>query len=131
MTEPTSIPATLAAISAYSGQLEADLQTLPLDIRTTVVLALHELLVNIALHGYAGAGGVIEIAVERTDAAIQVTIVDYAPVSFTLPESVAPPDLLDLPEHGMGLFIIYQTFDDVHHEHCAPGNRWQLTRKLN
>ncbi len=130
MQEHTTFAATLDAAAQVSRNLETLLRDLPPDVCAAVVLAVHELLVNIVRHAYAGAPGQIDLAVERSPVAVRFIIVDDAASDFVLPNRVAVPNLLDLPEHGMGLFIIRQTFDHVIHERLCPGSRWELVRIL-
>lgn len=103
---------------------------MPVTLRMEVVLALHELLVNIVAHAYAGAEGQIDLDIQQTADALTLTVTDQAATAFELPESIAAPDLSDLPESGMGLFIIREVFDDVNYMHLAPGNRWILHKTL-
>ncbi|NJL34680.1 MAG: ATP-binding protein [Chloroflexaceae bacterium] len=126
-----TIPATLEAISHMSQDIEADLQYLPADKRGKVVLALHELLVNIAVHAYGGAGGAIDIVLTHTAATLGIVVTDAAATTFTMPTVIRALNPQDLPEHGMGLYIMHQTFDTVRYERLAQGNRWHLTTAVS
>ena len=61
---------------------------------------------------------------------IEFVIRDYATKAFIMPETITPPDPLDLPENGMGLYIIFDTFDTVDYEHMTDGNQWQLKKRI-
>lgn len=125
-----TLDATLESVSSFSQQLEARLERLPLEARTTIVLAIQELLVNVVKHAYAGQPGQIEFALDQADSRLQVVVTDHADNAFQIPERVSAPNPLDLPEHGMGLFIIYQSFDKVQYERGDGQNRWQLVKML-
>lgn len=128
--EKVTFPATLEAISGFTQQLEQRLEMLSLDLRTTIVLALHELLVNIAQHAYGDVAGDITCQLEHTTSQLAVTISDHAEQAFTPPDSLPEPDPLALPESGLGLFIMHQTFDNVTYERLPEGNRWYLVKHL-
>lgn len=125
-----TVPATLEAVSRFSADLEGQLATLPMETRTTLVLAIQELLVNIVEHAYAGAPGNISVKVNGNAKAITFQIEDQAPSTFQMPDEAAVPDPFALPESGLGLYIIEQAFDAVHHQQLAVGNRWSLTKNF-
>ena len=125
-----TLPATLESVSQFSSQLESHLEPLAIDLRTTLVLAVQELLVNIVQHAYAGQPGNINLQITGSGQAISIVIRDYGQTAFILPETISEPDPLSLPEDGLGLFIIQQTFDEVKHERLEIGSRWILTKML-
>lgn len=122
-----TLPATLKAVSQFTHGLETHFQNLELPTRTAVVLAIHELLVNIVQHAYAGAEGQIDLTLMRTNMAMIITINDTAENAFVKPDVVNAPGPQSLPEHGLGLCIVYGAFDTVRYERLARGNRWHLT----
>lgn len=130
MQENLTIPATLEAVSKFTQSLETQLENLSAETRTLIVLALQELLVNVVEHAYAGMTGTIEIIFNLSVSELQVTITDQAQKAFDMPDDIALPDPLDLPEGGMGLFIIHQSFDRVDYKRLSDGNQWQLSKKL-
>lgn len=123
------ISATLKAASEFSQQLENLLAPLPLDVRVNVTLAVQELCVNIVNHAYSGLEGVIEIEVATHEDEFRLTLTDYAPNAYHPPAEISAPDPLELPEHGMGMYIIHKTFDDIQYQHSATGNRWYLMKR--
>jgi len=125
-----NVDATLAAVSQYSAMLEGLLANLPLELRTTSVLAVQELLVNIVRHGYSGAVGQIVIGMALSAKSLEFKVRDDATTPFSMPDTISPPDPLDLPENGMGLFIIQQAFDHVHCERIGKSNHWTLIKHL-
>jgi anti-sigma regulatory factor (Ser/Thr protein kinase) len=125
-----TLDAKLEAVSKSTQQLEIHLQQLALELRTTIVLAVQELLVNIVQHAYDGKQGTIEFAMQQAKDSINIQVRDYAPKAFEKPDQLKAPDPLDLPEHGMGLYIIYQTFDEVAYQRLADGNHWRLVKAL-
>jgi serine/threonine-protein kinase RsbW len=89
------------------------------DFEAEVVSACGEAFNNIAIHGYPGRepGHVtIDVAWDRDRLAI--TFVDDG-IAFD-PRSAAPPDLDDLPERGMGLFIIRTCVDELDYRPGPP-----------
>lgn len=129
MQENTTIDATLANVSSFTQQLESKLDTVDFASRTVIILAIHELLVNVVEHAYDGKHGKIDIQVAVGDM-LKVLIRDYASQGFDIPETIKEPDPLDLPENGMGLFIIYDTFDAVTYQRLEDGNQWELEKAL-
>lgn len=125
-----TITATLEAVSHFGTKLESHLQSLTVDTRTTILLAVQELLVNIVRHAYNGQDGLIHFDMFMSASEISITVVDGALNALDLNEPIAELDPLDLPESGMGLFIIYQSFDTIEYAHLQPGNRWHLVKRL-
>jgi serine/threonine-protein kinase RsbW len=75
------------------------------EFRMHVVSAVGEAFNNIVLHSYAGRNdGVIEMEIHTEPNEIMVEFRDYGE-SFDL-DAVATPDLEQLPESGLGIFII-------------------------
>jgi serine/threonine-protein kinase RsbW len=75
------------------------------EFRMHVVSAVGEAFNNIVLHSYAGRNdGVIEMEIHTEPNEIMVELRDYGE-SFDL-DAVATPDLDQLPESGLGIFII-------------------------
>jgi serine/threonine-protein kinase RsbW len=75
------------------------------EFRMHVVSAVGEAFNNIVLHSYAGRNdGVIEMEIHTEPNEIMVEFRDYGE-SFDL-DAVATPDLDQLPESGLGIFII-------------------------
>jgi len=75
------------------------------EFRSEVVTAVSEAFNNIVLHGYAGRNdGVIELEIRTRPNHISVKLRDFG-TSFDM-SAVPPPRLEDLPESGLGCFII-------------------------
>ncbi|GAB4508368.1 MAG: hypothetical protein OHK0046_00550 [Anaerolineae bacterium] len=130
MEERVTLAATLEHTSKYTQSLETRLQPLPIEVRTGVVLAVQELLVNIVKHAYAGEEGMIDFTLTVSDSVLTVAVVDQGKNAYQLPEEVAEPDMLALPEGGLGLFIMHQTFDDITYTRVAESNHWHLKKRL-
>ena len=130
MHEKVTIPATLEAVSKFTQDLEPRLALIGTENCTLVILAVQELLVNIVRHAYDGDEGDIQFELHLSDQDLNIEISDQATTAFEIPENIQEPDPLDLPEHGMGLFIINQSFDRVKYERLSGGNRWQLMKSL-
>jgi serine/threonine-protein kinase RsbW len=126
----TNLDATLSTVSRFTESLETDLAALSIEVRTGIVLAVQELLVNIVRHAYEGKSGQIEFELDQSDSQILIQVKDDAEKAFEMPETITAPDLLDLPEHGMGLFIIHQAFDTVDYKRTEGRNHWRLMKLL-
>jgi serine/threonine-protein kinase RsbW len=83
------------------------------------VSAFGEAFNNIALHSYrAGPPGDVDIEIESEEDRIVIRLMDTG-TSFD-PASVTPPDMEDLPESGMGLFIMHSFMDEVDYRPGSP-----------
>ncbi len=97
------------------------------DFEAEVVCAFGEAFNNIALHGFRGrTPEPVQIEVDWDDEKLVITCVDNGH-TFN-PDDVAAPDLDELPEHGMGLFIIKSAMDEVDY-HPGPPNVLRLTKR--
>ena len=85
-------------------------------------LGLHELLVNIRNHAYAGGSGAIDIGMTATSTGLTITVTDWG---RRLGE-VDRPHLPHLSEGGYGLTIIDGCFDDVAYRRRSGRNTWTL-----
>jgi len=84
-----------------------------------VVSAFGEAFNNIAIHGYRGGPpGEVDIEIESDEGGIVIRLMDTGS-SFD-PNCVAVPDMADLPESGMGLFIITSFMDEVDYRPGRP-----------
>lgn len=89
------------------------------DLERDVVSAFGEAFNNVVEHGYGGVKpGPVQVEVDWDDERFVVTITDEGR-TFD-PTTVAPPDLDELPESGMGLFIMRACMDDVRYEPGPP-----------
>lgn len=129
MQTQTTLNATLQDASDFSQRLENQLSRLSINDRTAITLAIQELLVNIVLHSYEGQGGQIDITMSLSAGVFTIEVRDYSSTVFSNIVGTAP-DPLDLPEHGMGLFIIQQSFDTVNYTRDNDVNLWQLVKQL-
>ena len=130
MQEKISIVASLEAVSRFTEKLETLFADLPMNNRVEVVLAMQELCVNIVEHAYAGDTGEIHIEIEYIPERVTIIIMDDAENAFSEPPLIKLPDPLSLPESGLGLFIIYHSFDEVEYKRLDSGNRWYLVKRL-
>jgi serine/threonine-protein kinase RsbW len=89
------------------------------DFEAEVVSACGEAFNNIAIHGYRGlAPGVVSIEVAWNPERLTVTFTDDG-LAFD-PTSAATPDLDELPERGMGLYIIRSCMDAMDYRSGPP-----------
>ena len=87
------------------------------DFQIQVVSAVGEAFNNVVLHGYADQAGTIELRIQTGRGRIQVELRDWG-ASFD-PGTVPAPQLDDLPESGLGLYIM-QSFMDIAYRPGRP-----------
>lgn len=98
-----------------------------------LVQAVDEAVTNVAVHGYGGHGGPIELDVDVRDGALVVRIVDDA-APFD-PTRLKPPDL-DAPWRdrrlgGMGVHLMRTMSDEFHHRaRSGGGNELTLVKRI-
>lgn len=120
------VPGTLAyrnialrAVSEACKMAQQELGEAWDELEAHAVSAVGEAFNNVAIHGYDGLdAGYIETAIDWTPEELVIQITDTGH-SFD-PHAVAPPDLDDLPECGMGLFIMKSFMDRVDYEPGPP-----------
>ncbi|MDX2141274.1 MAG: ATP-binding protein [Chloroflexota bacterium] len=125
-----TLPATLEAVSHFVAGIESSFDTLDVSDRTGITLALQELLVNIVVHAYAHLPGDIRVNIQMNDAMVNAVVEDDGPNAYDPERLPKAPDPLDLQEHGMGMFIIQQTFDDVSYARLNTVNHWHLSKRI-
>jgi serine/threonine-protein kinase RsbW len=85
-----------------------------------VVSAIGEAFNNIAMHGYGGAAtGRVDLEITPSRERLTIVLRDTGK-SFD-PHAVPPPDLVHLPESGMGLYIIRSFMDVVEYTAGSEG----------
>jgi len=91
----------------------------PQKFQEEIVSAAGEAFNNTVLHAYRGrVDGRVTIEVEPKADLLEIRIIDNG-TSFDL-SAVPTPELDDLPESGMGLFIIRSFMDDVAYRSGPP-----------
>jgi serine/threonine-protein kinase RsbW len=112
----------LATLRRFIEDASTTLQASPLVI-LDLVQAVDEAATNIIVHGYAGQPGEIEVEIDRYGSRLVICLRDRAPVFD--PTRAPPPDLsLPLekrPIGGLGIFLIRQSVDEIHHQPLASG----------
>lgn len=88
---------------------------------------------NSIRHGYAGASGWVDVAIERAGDRFRVTVKDHAP-AFD-PTTAPDPDLTVPPERrrpgGMGIHLMRQAMDTIEHRpRPGGGNILTMTRRI-
>jgi serine/threonine-protein kinase RsbW len=97
------------------------------DFHAQVVSAVGEAFNNVVLHGYAGrSDGPIDLRISTTGGRIRIELRDWGS-SFD-PSAVPVPNLDDLPESGLGLYIM-KSFMDIDYHPGRP-NLLKLTKRL-
>jgi serine/threonine-protein kinase RsbW len=99
-----------------------------------LLLCVDEACTNIIKHGYEGMNpGSILLDFIRVNDRVEITLTD-----FGHPFEPAPPPRPDVTEAlegdqvgGFGLYIIYETMDDIEYEATPAGNHLRLTKYLN
>lgn len=95
--------------------------------RDEVVSAFGEALNNVVLHGNGPSGGELEVEIELEDDRMTLRLMDYGK-SFD-PTKVRPPDLENLPDSGLGTFIMRSFMDRVSYRAGSP-NILTMTKKV-
>lgn len=89
------------------------------EFEAQTVSAFGEAFNNIAIHGYRGGPpGDVDIEIESDEDGIVIRLMDTGS-SFD-PASIDNPPIDDLPESGMGLFIIKSFMDEVDYSPGSP-----------
>ena len=96
-------------------------------------LAVDEACTNIVTHGYRGMNpGSIILRLEFDPQTVLVTLTDFGhpfePYEPSAPDLEA--GLQDQPVGGFGLFLIYQTMDEVRYETAEDGNHLTFIKYL-
>jgi anti-sigma regulatory factor (Ser/Thr protein kinase) len=114
-----------AEASVETEEAELDLSD---EFDAQIVSALSEAFNNIVMHAYGGRepGDVIIEANVEADV-LHIRLMDYG--QSLDQQSVQPPDLDALPEHGMGLFILRAFVDHFAYKAGSP-NVWSLKKIL-
>jgi len=93
-----------------------------------VVSAFGEAFNNTAIHSFRGrTSGDVDIEIEIGDDFITIRVLDFGN-SYDF-SSVPEPDLENLPESGMGIFIIRSFMDEVSYTVGAP-NILSMTKRV-
>jgi serine/threonine-protein kinase RsbW len=122
------IPATFEAlelVTDYMMQLAAHVDA---ETRSQLVLAVHELCMNIVQHAYAGDDGMIDIRGGWDRARLDIDIWDQGRHHYVTPDEIRPPNIHDYPESGWGIYIVHQVMDSVHYERADEQNHWHLVK---
>lgn len=97
------------------------------EFEAQTVSAFGEAFNNIAIHSYRpGPAGDIDIEIDSDEGGIVIRLMDTGK-SFD-PASVGPPNMEDLPESGMGLFIMHSFMDEVEYNPGRP-NTLRLAKR--
>ncbi|MFO0757397.1 MAG: ATP-binding protein [Byssovorax sp.] len=99
------------------------------DLEAQAVSAVGEAFNNVAIHAYRGVdAGLVDLRIDWTadDLVIELTDTGHG---FD-PGEISPPDLDDLPESGMGLFIIRSFMDDVSYRPGPPNTLRMVKHRI-
>ncbi len=125
-----TIMADFAELHKVSEFVEDVLYQLEAYPRAQMVLAIHELCLNIVEHAYAGVAGKIEIEASDDGGRFEMVVRDDGPNAYIDSSSVTPPDPNDYPEGGWGLYILHQVMDTIKYRRLETGNEWHLLKNL-
>jgi serine/threonine-protein kinase RsbW len=116
-------PLAIALVSALISQVEGASR----EFRNEVVTAFGEAFNNIVIHGYRGrSDGMVDLEADIAPDRISLRILDTGrEVDF---KEVEPPDLLSMPEGGLGVFMIHALVDEVVYRGGVP-NVLLLTKR--
>jgi serine/threonine-protein kinase RsbW len=135
-----SFDATLPGMSSGIAELVAQFACCcsPQDCNAAE-LGISELLSNIARHGYGGKAGTVSIKWAADASRMVFRIIDTGiPIPPGALENAAKKrfdfdaktDIAQLPEFGMGLFLVQQSFQKVRYRSCGGVNRFVAIRRL-
>jgi sigma-B regulation protein RsbU (phosphoserine phosphatase) len=124
------MPATYDALEDLKPFISGAIAPLPEKTLSRIVLAVHELCVNIVEHAYAGTAGEISIEADRDCEWIQFLIRDTGSRAYVPPDDVRPPDPASLPESGWGIYILHRIMDTVEYRRLPAGNQWLLRKRV-
>jgi len=114
---------TCAGLPGINAQILYDLQ-----------LAVDEACTNVITHGYAGMNpGSIILAIEMHSEKVVIDLTDFGhqfePSEAPMPDVEA--SLEGRPMGGFGLYIIYQTMDEISYETSEDGNCLTFVKNLS
>jgi serine/threonine-protein kinase RsbW len=117
----------VAAACKMVGNDEVEPSPAADEFEAQTVSAVSEAYNNIAIHAYDGAPlGDVDIAIDSAADRVVIEMTDTGrPFD---PSIVAPPDLDEMPESGMGLFIIRSFMDDTTYTPGPPANVLRLVK---
>lgn len=130
-----TLPANMQYLNIVSECIQAMLQHTEVscseDTVYAIQLAVHELCTNIIEHAYSGqTGEKFEIAFGlTTNPSCFITKFQDSGKKFEQ-DSVASPQLGELQERGLGVFLIYEIMDDVIYRNANQTNYWTLVKNL-
>lgn len=106
---------------------------IPHDVVLDLKLAVDEACTNVIVHGYKGMDpGSIILSFRIESDRILVQITDFGHVFE--PADASKPDLEaaleDRPLGGLGLFLIYQTMDNIDYQSSEDGNTLTFTKYI-
>ena len=102
-------------------------QALPLEACSAFLVAVGEICNNIIKHAYRGEPGrPIAIALRASADRFVIDIEDEG-VPYD-PAGYRPPDLETIPDHGMGLFLVRKSVDELTFTARLKGTRWTLVK---
>jgi serine/threonine-protein kinase RsbW len=114
------------ACRLISRGADADPEAQATAFEAEAVSAFGEAFNNVAIHGYdAASPGLVTIRIEWLHDRLVIAMTDDGR-TFD-PGSVVPPNLDDLPESGMGIYIMKSFMDQVVYQ-PGPPNRLHLTK---
>jgi sigma-B regulation protein RsbU (phosphoserine phosphatase) len=96
-----------------------------------IVMAIDEACQNIIRHSYSGDDGEIVIRIERNDADLVISLIDFAPKVDA--ESVRGRDLDDVKPGGLGTHLMRETMDEVEFAEAPPGcgNLLRMVKRIS
>jgi anti-sigma regulatory factor (Ser/Thr protein kinase) len=126
MRKTLTIPATYEALEALKPFVESVESPASEKMLSQILLAIHELCVNIVQHAYAGAPGEIQLETWLDADRVKFLIRDSAPNAYMSPGNIVSPEPASLPESGWGIYIVHQVMDEVEYRRLPGGNEWLL-----
>lgn len=130
-----SFAAELEALARIRARVEefSKMEGFSEELTYHLLLCVDEACTNIITHGYEGMNpGSILLDIERQNDRVEITITDFGQAFEPAPPP--RPDVSEALEEGrmggFGLFLIYQTMDNVDYTATPAGNYLRLTKSI-
>lgn len=122
----------LEKLSADIGEILKEEKFSP-EFILNVQLALEEIIVNIARHGYCKEAGLIGIRFETSPEGMSIEISDSAPKfnPLMMPEPDVEADLDEREIGGLGIFLVRKVMDSVSYRYENQKNILLLKKAKN
>ncbi len=129
-----TLDASLDSVSSAIEYVENKVEPLPFSgkVRNRIVIAVDEIVSNVARYAYEGGSGKFSIKAEADDAGITITVTDSG-IPYNPLEKDDPDITLSAEERGIGgygIFIVKNTMDDISYEYKDGKNIFVMKKNF-